>query len=153
MRTLEYDKILSMLADRAPTDGAKEMALALTPEKDPDRIIRMQRLTTEAKEIQAIKGMPSFGRVKDIRDTAERAAKGAVLTPRELLDLANVLRTSRSLLEYSRTNRHFETVLDGATFEAPATPPQGIEWVLIGGEVALRDGKIVNDRLGRAVRK
>ena len=75
MRTLEYDKILAMLAERAPTDGAKEMALALTPENDPDRILRMQRQTTEAKSMQAIKGMPSFGRVKDIRDTAERAEK------------------------------------------------------------------------------
>ena len=92
LKTLEYDKILQMLADRAPTEGAREMALALTPENDPDRIIRMQRQTTEAKAMQAIKGMPSFGRVKDVRDTVDRAAKGAVLTPREILDLANVLR-------------------------------------------------------------
>jgi len=112
MKTLEYDKILALLAERAPTDGAKELALSLTPENDPDRIIRMQRLTTEAKAIQAIKGMPSFGRVKDIRDAAERAAKGAVLTPRELLDLANVLRTSRTLLEYSRSDRRDSTLVD-----------------------------------------
>jgi len=112
MKTLEYDKILAMLAERAPTDGAKELALALTPENDPDRIIRMQRQTTEAKDMQAIKGMPSFGRIRDIRDMAERAAKGAVLTPRDLLDLANVLRTSRSLLEYSRTDRRGSTTVD-----------------------------------------
>ena len=48
LKTLEYDKILAMLAERAPTDGAKEMALALRPENDPDRIVRMQRETTEA---------------------------------------------------------------------------------------------------------
>ncbi len=112
IKTLEYDKILALLAERAPTDGAREMALALCPESDPDRILRMQRETTEAKAMQAIKGMPSFGRIKDIRDTVERAAKGAVLSQRELLDLANVLRTSRSLLEYSRADRREATSLD-----------------------------------------
>ena len=112
LKTLEYDKILAMLAERAPTDGAKEMALALRPENDPDRIVRMQRETTEAKGMQNIKGMPSFGRVKDIRPIVERAEKGAVLSGRELLDLANVLRTSRSLLEYSRMNRRERVALD-----------------------------------------
>ncbi len=112
LKTLEYDKILNMLADRAPTEGAREMALALTPENDPDRIIRMQRQTTEAKSMQAIKGMPSFGMIKDVRDTVDRAAKGAVLTQRELLDLANVLRTSRSLLEYCRQDRREPLSID-----------------------------------------
>ncbi len=101
-----------MLAERAPTEGARELALALKPENDPDRIIRMQRETTEAKAMQNIKGMPSFGRVKDVCDAAERAAKGAVLSQRELLDIANVLRTSRSLLEYSRTDRRESASID-----------------------------------------
>ena len=112
LKTLEYDKILAMLAERAPTEGAKERALALLPENDPDRILRRQRETTEAKAMQAVKGMPSFGMIKDVRDAADRAAKGAVLSPRELLDIANVLRTSRSLLEYSRADRRGTTSLD-----------------------------------------
>ena len=56
LKTLEYDKILASLAECAPTEGAKELALALRPEKDPDRILRMQRLTTEAKAMQTING-------------------------------------------------------------------------------------------------
>ncbi len=112
LKTLEYDKILAMLAQCAPTEGARERALALLPENDPDRILRRQRETTEAKAMQAVKGMPSFGMIKDVRDAADRAAKGAVLSPRELLDIANVLRTSRSLLEYSRSDRRDTTSLD-----------------------------------------
>lgn len=50
------------------------------------------------------------------------------------------------VLDYAR-------VQDGATFAQPSLPPAGIEWVLIGGEVAARDGEIVAGRLGRAVRK
>ncbi len=112
IKTLEYDKILAMLAERAPTEGSKQLALELRPTSSPDRIIKLQHETSEAKAMQAIKGMPSFGLVKDIRDSAERAGKGATLTPRELLDIANVLRTSRSLLEYSRADRRGVTSLD-----------------------------------------
>ncbi len=42
-----------------------------------------------------------------------------------------------------------ETILDGANFETLDLPPVGIDMVLIGGQVAMEDGKIVNGRLGR----
>ena len=101
-----------MLAECAPTEGSKELALALRPTSSPERILRTQRETTEAKAVQAIKGMPSFGMIKDIRDAIDRAEKGASLGQRELLDIANVLRTSRSLLEYSRSERRETTSVD-----------------------------------------
>ena len=47
----------------------------------------------------------------------------------------------------------FDAIRDGATFEAPATPPEGIEYVLLGGEIAMDHGKLMQDRLGRAIRK
>ncbi len=110
--TLEFDKIRAILAGLCPTEGAAQMALALVP---TDRIdIARQRLcrTSDAKRLSDAKGMPSFGGISDISDTCERALKGAVLTPRELLDVAAILRTSRGLLEYIRSNRLFSTVLD-----------------------------------------
>ncbi len=112
IHTLEYDKVLSMLAAIAPTAGAREMALALTPDDDEQTVERRLCRTADAMALLSDKGMPSFGHVKDPADALERAGKGATLTTRELLDVGNILRTSRGLLEYSRTNRHFETVLD-----------------------------------------
>ena len=47
----------------------------------------------------------------------------------------------------------YDAIRDGATFEAPATAPEGIEYVLLGGEIALDHGRILNDRLGKAIRK
>lgn len=47
----------------------------------------------------------------------------------------------------------FEKLRDCATFSDPALPPQGIDYVLIGGEIAARDCKIVRNTCGRAVRK
>ncbi len=46
-----------------------------------------------------------------------------------------------------------ETVTDRATFAQPALAPEGIEYVLIGGEIALERGKIVKSDCGKAVRK
>ena len=43
-------------------------------------------------------------------------------------------------------------IQDRATFEAPAAPPEGIEYVLLGGEIALEHGRILRTDLGRSVR-
>jgi len=45
-----------------------------------------------------------------------------------------------------------ETIGDLASFSSPALPPKGIDCVLIGGEIALKNGVIVNPSLGTAVR-
>lgn len=109
---LEFDKILQRLADCAMTDGAKRMALSLEPEEAPERVLRRQRRTTDARRLCDSKGMPSFGMIVDIADACERAVKGATLSTRELLDVANVWRTARLLLDYIHTNRNFDTSLD-----------------------------------------
>ena len=46
----------------------------------------------------------------------------------------------------------YENIRDTATFEEPALVPEGIDYILIGGEIAAKDGKVVNAHLGRAVR-
>ena len=45
-----------------------------------------------------------------------------------------------------------DRVRDRATFMEPTLPPEGIELVFIGGELAAREGKILRGKLGRAVR-
>lgn len=46
-----------------------------------------------------------------------------------------------------------ETIEDKATFDNPAAAPAGIEYVLLDGKIALKQGEIVNNTLGRAIRK
>lgn len=112
LSTLEFDKVLSLLADCAPTEGAREMALALRPVSDLEKVRARQQRTTDAKLLMGLKGMPSFGGIRDIRETVERAGKEAVLSLRELLDCAAVLRTARTLLDYGRGERTPETSLN-----------------------------------------
>lgn len=112
LKTLEFDKVRVMLAESALTEGARQRAMLLTPSDDRDEILRRQRKTTDAKRLMNIKGAPSFGEARDISDACERALKGAVLTPRELLDIADILKVSSRLVEYIRVNKQFDTVLD-----------------------------------------
>lgn len=112
IHSLEFDKICELLASFAPTDGSKTMAKMLMPSEDIDTVLLRQRRTTDAKRLCDAKGMPSFGMVKDVSESCERADKGATLTPGELLAVASVLRTSRSLMDYCHGNHLFDTVLD-----------------------------------------
>lgn len=112
LKILEFDKIRLLLAECALTDGAKELALNLMPSEHISVVLRNLRHTTDSVKLLNHKGTPSFGMVQDISSVCDRADKGAILTTRELLDVANVMRTSRSLLDYIRSNRLFETSLD-----------------------------------------
>ena len=104
IRILEFDKILNMLSSYAQTEGAKKRALSLTPSANKDTVIRRQELTDNAKTMSGIKGAPSFNSLPEILDTVEKAEKNSILSPREILDVASVLRTSRSLIEYIHTD-------------------------------------------------
>ncbi len=110
-KTLEFDKIRDRLCECALTEGAKELALRLVPTEDADEVVRRQRRTTDACRLIRIKGLPTFGMIKDVGPAGERAEKGAVLSPRELLDVANVLRTCRLLQDYI----HGKSVENGET--------------------------------------
>lgn len=45
-----------------------------------------------------------------------------------------------------------ETVTDCATFSDPLKPGKGMNYVLIGGEIAVRNNRLVNGHLGKSVR-
>lgn len=100
VRTLEFDKITAMLADCAPTEGARSLAYRLMPDNDRYMIERKQRQTTDAKALLISKGMPSFGSVTDITASVDRAEKGAAMTTVELLNVASLLCTARRLYDY-----------------------------------------------------
>lgn len=111
IKTLEFDKVAEMLAECARTDGSKALARALTPETDAVRVERMQADTEAARLMIMKKGNPSFGDVSDVSDAVERAQKKATLIPKELLDIANVMRTARGLSDYARDDSLGETAL------------------------------------------
>lgn len=112
LMTLEFDKICAMLQECAPTEGAKERARRLLPSDDEVVIRRRLSYTTDARRLADAKGMPPFGGIKPVDEICERAQKGAMLTPRELLETARVLHAARALSDYNKVNRTFTTSLD-----------------------------------------
>lgn len=106
--TLEYDKITQLLADCAPTEGAADIAKRLYPDSNISRICASLRNTSDAKTLCMAKGLPSFGSIRDISSSLERADKGAVLNPRELLDIAAVLSAAERLLSYYNDDRRHD---------------------------------------------
>ncbi len=109
---LEYDKVIAMLAECALTEGARDMALRLVPVAAEKQVIKKQRITADARRLAEAKGYPSFGGVKNISEILGRAKRGALLQPKELLEIADLLRVSRGLADYIKTDKPFETVLD-----------------------------------------
>ena len=110
--TLEFDKVCAMLESCAPTEGAKELARRLLPSTDETVIRRRLAHTTDARRLTEVKGMPPFGSIRDVASACERAEKGAMLTPRDLLEMARVLHSARALADYNKVNRTFSTSLD-----------------------------------------
>lgn len=101
LTTLEFYKITDILASLAATEGAKALAHTLTPSGDAVEVTKRLRETTDAKAMSAANGTPAFGGVVDVSASAERAAKGAMLTTRELLDIADLLHVTARLVAYA----------------------------------------------------
>lgn len=112
LSTLEFDKIVKMLVECASTEGAKARAASLTPTDDYETVVSRQRKTDDAKRLINTKGYPAFSAQDRVVAAAERAYKGAILSPMELLEIAALLRSARAVLDYSSTDRTFETSLD-----------------------------------------
>ena len=112
LSTLEYDKIIKMLVDCASTDGAKARAASLSPTDDYDVVCVRQRRTDDAKRLINAKGYPSFSAHERVVSAAERAYKGAVLSPMELMEIASLFRSARAVIDYGSVDRTFETTLD-----------------------------------------
>ncbi len=112
LATLEFDKIIDMLVECASTSGAKSRARSLTPTSDYDVVVERQTKTDDAKRLINAKGYPSFSAEESVVSSAERAYKGAILSPRELMNIASMLRSARMMLDYISADKPFETSLD-----------------------------------------
>lgn len=112
LQTLEFDKIIDMLVECTPTDGAKARARTLSPSDDYDTVVMRLRRTEDAKRLINAKGYPSFSAPESVVPSAERAYKGSILSPSELLDVASLLHSARMISDYSNTDKPFETSLD-----------------------------------------
>ena len=100
LQKLELDRVLAMLAESAVSAEAKERCLKLLPNSDREDVIALQNQTADACRLIDLRSAPAFQDVRDVRASLDRADRGGSLNPRELLQIAGVLRCARSAKEY-----------------------------------------------------
>ena len=100
LRILEFNKIKDKVEKYAITSSGKEMVHSLKPCKSIYEVEKKLEETNEALELLITKGAPPFEGLYDTREALERAAKGGILTPEQLLKIGGMLRASRRFKEY-----------------------------------------------------
>lgn len=111
-KSLELDIVLKMLADEATCDDAKDLALSLKPVMNINEAELLLSQTEDAFSLLARFGSPSFSGLRNVNNAVSRAAAGASLNPKELLEIAYTLRAIRSLYEWYGHCSNVRTNLD-----------------------------------------
>ncbi len=111
LKKLELDRVLEMLAERAGSEGAKEVCRNLQPSSDLEEVQALLAQTSAASDLSTKKGYPSFGETRDVSSSLERAERGGTLSPKELLSIGGVLRCARTIKAYIADDEP-PTVLD-----------------------------------------
>lgn len=110
-KKLELDKILELLAEQTASDGCREAALKLSPKTDYETITRELQKTDDAFQLSAKFGTPGFRKIKDVSGSLKRAQTGSMLSFRELLDTAAVLRETAALCDWFSQCENMENSL------------------------------------------
>lgn len=104
---------------------------------------------------QAASSFPRFFRVmvrEQKRMTWPEAVRRATLLPAETMGLKRKGRLSPGA-DADLTVFDPQTIADRATFIEPDLPPVGVHRVILAGRTAVLDGEIVDDRLGKVLRR
>ena len=105
LRVLEFTKIREQLANLAVTEMGREICLALEPDTNLEEIRAAQQETEEATIVIQYLGASPLSSFADVRSSLSLAEKGASLSPKALLDVAGMLRVSRSVRDALVTDR------------------------------------------------
>ncbi len=100
LNTIEFYEVLKLLSNEATLLPAKDKAMALLPFADYDDIVRSLKQTEDAFLLTAKFAAPSFGSPAEPKAMLLRAEMGGSLSIRELLIIADCLRTIRVLKEW-----------------------------------------------------
>ena len=121
-KTLELDKILHMLSEETSIDEAGELALAVEPQVDLDKVEHLLTQTEDAHILIGRFGAPSFGGISNVTNALRRAEAGGCLNTSELLSIARALRVIKGVRDWHAHCAGVSTSLDGY-FRALYTNP------------------------------
>ena len=102
LRKLEYNKIISLLADHASSESGKQLCRSLLPQTGLSAIEQMQEETAAAFTRIIKKGRPSFGGCVPVEASLKRLELGASLGSGELLSIGRLLDCAGQIKSYGR---------------------------------------------------
>lgn len=97
---LELHQVLEQLAQYAGSEDGKVRCRGLRPSSDLETVRGLLEETNAAYHLCTRKGNPGFSGVKDVSASLERADRGGALQPKELLQIATLLKTTRTVKSY-----------------------------------------------------
>ena len=112
IRTLELPRVLELLSEQAVSAEARQRALRLRPETEPEEVLRLLDQTDAARNLIGLRGSPSFSGVKPVAEALDRADRGGALNTRELLTIADLLTAARRAKEYFNDEAAEKTAID-----------------------------------------
>lgn len=136
LRVLEFTKIREQLADHSITETGAELCLALTPHDRLAEAQHAQEETQEAFVVLTYRGERPISAFKDVRPSLSRAEKGATLSPRSLLDIADCLRAASQARASLVTDNDQTPILTGLASALMSNYPleRGIKDAIISDE-------------------
>ena len=112
IRTLELPRVLQLLSGQAVSAEAKERALRIRPETEPEEVLRLLDQTDAARTMIGLHGSPTFSGVKPVAEALDRADRGGSLNTKELLTIADLLTAARRAREYFNEDALEKTAID-----------------------------------------
>ncbi len=103
--TLEYNKIIELLAGKANSAPGKKLCRELLPSTDLEEIRRNQRHTADALGRLFRSGSTSFGNNKDLGFSIRSLEIGSTLSILELLNIASLLDNVSRIKTYGKRDR------------------------------------------------
>ncbi len=111
LRTLEFAKIKQMLMERTATSMAKEIVEGLMPSAEFLEVQHRQAETTEARRLYMGGRSIPLGGLHDLRAYVQRAIRGGMLEPADLLDVADTASSSRRLKKFLQESKEEAPIL------------------------------------------
>lgn len=96
-KTLEYNKIIKMLAERTGSVMGREIADSIVPVSDWNTVHHRLQETDEAVGVLMTEGSVPLGGIRDIRIPLQRSLIGGILEPADLLAISSTLYAARRL--------------------------------------------------------
>lgn len=108
LNTLEYNKIIDQLTQKASSEPGRKLCRELVPMTDLDAITLAQTQTSDALSMLFAKGSTSFGGNYDVNFSLRSLEIGSSLSATELLKIAGLLDNVSRIKTYGRSSRDDE---------------------------------------------